>query len=190
MAGSRYIPFTQQRYLCVPTCLMMVMYRLGIPLVPAEDIGYALGLTVPEEDLRLFANTRTGERPSAGWGTRIYEPEFEINKVLKNLGIPLSVDVDTDMPSVGVLREKLEKVQRADGDALVCFDWGILWDLPEQRAGHLCVFDRLEGDGVWLVDPERNSPKYRNVSLEKLFDAIAQHGPHNSAGIWKIRKTE
>lgn len=188
---SRYIPFTQQRYLCVPTCLQMIMYRHGIPLQSAEDIGYALGLTVPEDDLRLFSEgkARTGERPSAGWGTQIYKPEFEINKVLRSLDIPLHVDVDTDVTSPQNLRGKLQKVQDADGDALVCFDWGKLWDRDE-RAGHLSVFDRLDGEDIWIVDPERNSPKHRKVSLQKLYEAIRFHGPKNSAGVWVITKID
>src|SRR4051812_21672916 len=112
---SRYVPFTQQKFCCVPTCLTMVMYRHGIPLQPAEDIAYALGLTVPEEDVWLFDRVRTGERPSAGWGTQIYKPEFEINKVLGEIKIPLHVDVDTEIKSVEELKTKLQAVQDADG---------------------------------------------------------------------------
>lgn len=36
---SKYIPFTQQKWLCTPTCIQMVMLRHNIPLVPAELIG-------------------------------------------------------------------------------------------------------------------------------------------------------
>ncbi len=46
---SRYIPFSQQPYCCVPTSIQMVMYRHNIPLVPAEELGYHLGLTVPKD---------------------------------------------------------------------------------------------------------------------------------------------
>jgi len=186
---KKYIPLTQQRYCCVPTCLQMVMYRRGIPLQPAEDIAYALGLTVPEEDARLFSKVRTGERPPAGWGTQIYKPEFEINKVLKEINIPLRVGVDTDIKSVEELRTKLQAVQDADGDALLCFDYGKLWD-EDFTGGHVCVFDGLDDDGesVWMVDPERNVPKHRKASLQKLFEAIDFHGPANSCGIWPITK--
>jgi hypothetical protein len=186
---SRYIPFTQQRYLCVPTCLQMVMCRHGIPLQSAEEIGYALGLTVPQADAHLYEKARTGERPSAGWGTRINEPEFEINKGLKSLGIPLQVDVDTEIANIEILREKLQKVQDANSDALVCFDWGVLWDSPDDiGAGHLSVFDRLEGNGLWIVDPGRNDPKFRHITLANLYEAIHHHGPNNSGGIWFIKK--
>lgn len=183
---TRYIPFTQQRYCCVPACLMMVMYRHEIPLIPQEDLAYALGLTVPSEDMHLFEKARTGKRPSAGWGTRIYEPEFEINAVLKSLGIPMQVDVDTHIDSKETLREKLQKVQDEDGDALLCFDFGVLWQL-DVKAGHVCIFDRLEGDDVWIIDPERNEPKRRKTTIAQLYKAMDFHGPHNSCGVWKVK---
>ena len=78
-------------------------------------------------------------------------------------------------------------MQDADGDALLCFDNGKLWDL-EVKGGHVCVFHGLDGDDVWMIDPERNVPKNRKVSLTKLFEAIDFHGPHNSCGVWNIEK--
>lgn len=190
MQHGRYIPFTQQRYCCVPACLQMVMYRHGIPLLPQEDMAYALGLTVPKEDAHLFNQVRTGKRPSAGWGTRIYEPEFEINKVLKEIRIPLCVDVDTNIRTLDELRVKLQAVQDADGDALICFDYGTLWD-EDIRSGHVCVFDRLEGDAVWIVDPTATAgPKHRKADLHKLLKAIDFHGSHNSCGVWTVDKRE
>src|SRR5690348_16786908 len=89
---SRYIPFTQQPYCCVGACLQMVMYRRGIPLLPQEDISYAFGLTVPAADAHLFKKVYTGPKPASGWGTRIEHPDFEINKALQALKIPLKVD--------------------------------------------------------------------------------------------------
>ncbi len=181
----KYIPLTQQKYCCVPTCLAMIMYRRKIPLIPIENLGYALGLTVPKEDVYLFDKVRTGERPQAGWGTRIGEPEFEINKVLKTLAIPLTVDIDSSISSVDELRTKLKAVQDTDGDALICFDYGKLWDIDVQ-AGHVCVFHGVDNDDVWLIDPERNVPKNRKVSLKKIFEAINYHGPANSCGVWTV----
>jgi hypothetical protein len=64
---SRYIPFTQQTSCCVPTCIQMVMYKLGIPLLPAEEIGYHLGLTVHPDKSYLFYNVRTSTKPPFCW---------------------------------------------------------------------------------------------------------------------------
>lgn len=187
--APRYIPFTQQRYCCVPTCLAMIMYRYDIPLIPIESLGYALGLTVPQEDLYLFEKACTGTRPVAGWGTRINEPEFEVNGVLQSLDIPLRVTVESTIGLVEELRSKFQSVQDADGDALVCFDYGALWNLGV-RGGHVCVFHGLDGDDVWLIDPERNVPKNRKVSLKQLFKAIDFHGSGNSCGVWSVSATK
>lgn len=43
---TRYVPLTQQKWCCVPTCFQVVMLRHNIPLVPAEVIGYHMGLIV------------------------------------------------------------------------------------------------------------------------------------------------
>lgn len=150
-----------------------------------EELGYALGLTVPKEDLHLFGKARTGKMPTSGWGTQIQNPEFEINKILRNLDIPLYVEVDTKIKSENVLRDKLESVQADDGDALLCFDYGKLWDV-ESSGGHVCVFHGLENGDVWMIDPECNVPKHRKVTISKLSEAINIHGPENMCGIWKI----
>jgi hypothetical protein len=96
-SDSRYVPLTQQKYCCVPTCIQMVMYASGLRLVPAEELGHHLGLTVPEEDVSLFWQVRTGERPPApaGWGTQIYRgrDEFSLNKAFRSLDIPLKANL-------------------------------------------------------------------------------------------------
>jgi hypothetical protein len=67
---SRYIAFTQQPYCCVPTSITMIMYRNDIPLVPIEELGYLLGMTVPPEEEEYFYNVRVSDSPpsSSGYG--------------------------------------------------------------------------------------------------------------------------
>lgn len=67
---SKYIPLTQQKWLCTPTCIQMVMLKNNITLVPAELIANLMGLIVPEDGLKYFWNSRTGPKPPAGWGTQ------------------------------------------------------------------------------------------------------------------------
>ena len=187
----RYMPFTQQPYCCVPACFQMVMYKRGIPLIPQEEMAYALGLTVPEKEAYLFAKVRTGKKPSAGWGTQINLPEYEVNRVFPQLDIPLSmVRLSTkDFETPAQLAELLEKVQAQDGDALLCFDYGKLWGL-EFTGGHVCVFNSIDKNVVTIIDPERNVPKIRTVSIDKLFKAMDFHGEHNSTGVWEIEHTD
>jgi hypothetical protein len=163
----------------------MVMERRGIAGISQDELGYALGLTVPEDEAGDYTKVRTGDKPSSGWGTQIQNPDFEINKSLSNLSIPLMVEVDTDIKSSEDLRGKLQAVQDTDGDALICFDWGKLWD-EDVVAGHVCVFDQIEGDEVQMVDPQPHVPKLRTTTVQKLFESMEFHGPANMAGIWNV----
>jgi len=184
---SRYTAFTQQSYCCVPACLQMVMYRRELPLIEQEVLGFELGLTVPKEDIHMFNKVRTGKKPPAGWGTQISRPEFSIDKALKRLNVPLQARIHTIdyIESAQMLRKFLEDSQAAGGDTLLCFNYGKLWD-KDTDSGHVCVFDRIDGDSVWIIDPGRNAPKHREVPLDKLYEAMVAHGSSKSAGAWEI----
>src|SRR5581483_2769030 len=128
---SRYIPFTQQPSCCVPTCIQMVMYRNGIPLRPAEEIGYHLGLIVRPDQSNLFANVRiAADAPPAGYGIQIHIPEYEPNAAFARMGIPLDFKVEpiSGFASADELMERLRAIEKDDLDALVAFNYGALLD--------------------------------------------------------------
>jgi hypothetical protein len=187
---KQYLPFTQQPYCCVPAAIQMVMHRNAIPLIAQEEIAYELGLTVPEKDAYLFDKARTGSKPSSGWGTQIQDEKYEPNKIFKKLGVPLSFKqyFIRDLRDEKGLRKILMLIQESDDDALLCFDYGKLWDL-ETKGGHVCVFSSIERNDIYLVDPERTVPKHRVVSAVKMFRAMDFHGDSNSAGVWVLSKT-
>lgn len=184
---SRYIAFTQQPYCCAPTSLQMVMYRRNIPLIDQEDIGYELGLIVPEEDKHFFGRVRTGERPPAGWGTQIYRPQFNINKALKRLNVPFQVRIHSidKFETAEKLKKFLQDAQKANGDVLLCYENSIIWD-RENKSGHVVVFDYIEGDDVWVVDPNAKDPKRHKIPIQILYKAMLEHGVKRSAGCWEI----
>lgn len=188
---SKYIPLTQQKYCCVPTCVQMVMYRHGIPLIPAEELGDHLGLIVPEEYSKFFWNIRTGEKPKAGYGTRIGEEEFSLNNAFSKLNIPLKVEFKliNEFSDFSEFEKYLLKVDD-ERDYMVCFSWGILYD-EEYLGGHVCLLDKVLGDSdkIRLVDPEVKSSKWEVVDMKKLFDAMKKHGVENMAGFWELEKT-
>jgi hypothetical protein len=188
---SRYIPLTQQKYCCVPTCIQMVMYKNSIPLVSQEDIGNVLGLTVPKEDAYLFKNPRTGERPRAGWGTQIYKDEYSPNVAFQKLQIPLQMELHLidEFGSVKDVITFLSSQQDDNSDILVCYDYGTLFD-TDSTSGHVNVFDGIDIDSqlITLIDPEQKVPKYRVVHAEKLFDAMVVHTKDKSGGFWKLSK--
>lgn len=189
--NSRYIPLTQQKYCCVPTCIQMVMYKNAIPLISQEEIGNALGLTVPEEDRYLFNNPRTEDMPRAGWGTQIYIDEFNPNVAFRSLGIPLHTELNliNNFSDIESIKSFLIQHENANSDILVCYDYGVLFD-TDSHSGHVNVFDSYdqERDIVQLIDPEQRVPKYRKVKLARLFDALVAHGNDKSGGFWELTK--
>jgi hypothetical protein len=192
-SDSRYVPLTQQASCCVPTCIQMVMYKLGIPLLPAEEIGYHLGLVVRPEDGYLFYDARISETPpSAGYGTRIYEPEFELNTAFKNMGIPLTYSLRPiqELSTVDDLVSELKQTGVNDSNALLCFNHGALIDDPNRDWGHVVVFDRIVDGKFRIIDPSPTHPKWRLVEPEKMFNAMKKHGEKKTAsGVWTLTKS-
>jgi len=190
---SRYVPFTQQPSCCVPTCVQMVMYRNGIPLRPAEEIGYHLGLVVSPENSKLFSNVRTAvEAPPAGYGIQLHLPEYEPNAAFTRMDIPLHFATEPikDISTPSELLDRLRTHERDDIDVIVAFNLGILLDDPGlEKAHHACVFDRVQGERVRLIDPSFYAPKWRDFSIEQLFTAMKKHVSPEYGGMWLLTKT-
>jgi len=190
---SRYIPFTQQPYCCVPTSIQMIMYRNGIPLVPAEEIGHHLGLTVTLEDADYFYSVRSAATPptASGFGTDISRPEYEPNSAFERLGIPLSFQMQlaSAIDSKESLLDSLRKVEADNKDALLCFNHGVIRGKYEPNSGHVVVFDKIINGQIRVVDASPRQPKWRLLGASLLFNAIQQHRDKNSGGIWNFTKT-
>jgi hypothetical protein len=192
-ADSRYVPLTQQRWCCTPTCVQMVMLRHGIPLVAAELLGYHMGLVVPAEQTRYFWRAHTGAMPISGWGTQVGSAGYELNRIFDALTIPLRgrLDLISAIPSAAALGAYLAEIESADRDALLCYAPGSLLGTAH-RGGHVCVFDRLERStgAVRMVDPDVESPKWQTVPLAALYRAMAEHGDVRGGGVWPIDRAD
>lgn len=144
---SRYVPLTQQKWCCVPTCIQMVMLRNGIPLLSAEELGYHLGLTIHPSRANLFYNARVSDvRPPAGYGTQIYQPKYSPNTAFKKLGIPLKMSwsLIDKFATIESFKDYLEGMESSGRDLLVCYDWPTLFNPDEtDHWGHVCVLDRV-----------------------------------------------
>lgn len=190
---SRYIPLTQQKWCCVPTCIQMVMLRLHIPLQSAELIGYHMGLVVPEKARQLFWNSQVGPKPPAGYGTQIGKFQYGPNAAFKKLRIPLKMTwaLINKFDSLDLFRNYLSDFEKSDKDVFICYDWPSLFD-PKNKEhwGHVCVLDQvyLNNDVVRFVDPGQDEPKWRSVKIDKLYKSMKFHGEKNSAGFWELTK--
>jgi len=171
----------------------MVMYRHGIPLRPAEEIGYHLGLVVAPDRSALFCNVRTSaDAPPAGYGIQMHLPEYEPNAAFAYMGIPLHFAVEPikDFLSAGELLERLREVERDDLDVLVAFNLGaLLDDTSLEEAHHACVFDRIVDGRIRLIDPSFYGPKWRTFDAERLFGAMQKHVSSDWGGVWLLTKT-
>ena len=192
---SRYIPFSQQPYCCVPTSIQMVMHRHGIPLIPAEELGYHLGLTVPKEASGFFWHMRTGKRrpshlrPVAGYGTRMYEGKYDPNKVFKKLRIPLTMKLRpiTGFKGFNDFKKYLSDLSGQDFDVLMCFHHGTLADDSSKDNGHAVVLDKIytKKGKIRFIDPTRG-PKWKTYPMKKMYEAMKAHPNGQTAGFWEI----
>lgn len=182
---GRYLPFVQQPYCCVPTCVQMVLYKNGLKLLSQEEIGKELGLVVPPEAAKSFYNVETSERPpvESGFGTRIQNAEFSLEKLIKEQNWPFHFEplLSSKFQTAKDLIERLQKDEAKDNDVLVCFQ-------NDSGYGHVCVFDRVLGEEIRLMNPSPEAPKWHIMNAEELFDRIQKHGDENFGGIWEFSK--
>lgn len=190
-SDSRYIPLTQQKSCCVPTCIQMVMLRHNIPLQPAELIGHHLGLIVDPESSKYFWNVSTGPRPSSGYGTRISMPEFSLDSMFNKLKISLkcSLSLIDQFKKLESFHKYLALVNNQDQGILICYDWPTLFDPTlNDHWGHVCVLDKvdIEKEEIRMIDPSPNSAKWVTVKIVDIYHAMQVHGEINSGGFWEL----
>lgn len=169
------------------------MHKLGLPLVAQEELGHYLGLTVPPKEKDLFWSVRISDTPptAAGYGTQIQKPEYDPNNAFKKLDVPLkfTYNLIDNFATVDAVRSYLKDAELHNRDVMVCFRYGTLHD-TDSTNGHANVFDRYlpRTDEVRLIDPAVTVPKWRIVPLEKLFEAMKEHGADKSGGFWELER--
>lgn len=171
----------------------MIMYKNSIPLIPAEELGYHLGLTIPPEVKDLFYKPRVSERPptDAGYGTQVLNKGFDFNTVFPKLDIPLKAEIifSGDITSEEDLVDRLKVIEEENTDALLCFDHGVL-RVDGTHNGHVVVFDRMIDGQIRIVDASPKHPKWRLVRPDLMLKAIKEHPHKNKGGIWKFTAAE
>lgn len=175
---TRYVPFTQQKSCCVPASISMIMYRLGVPLVSQEELGYHLGLVLDKESRQLFWSPRAGKKPPTGYGVQTYKDQFSLRVAFKKLHLPIKV-----------LEHHIDSF--ADKAALVAFiSTGIndnkhfmailgndVLNGTRKNGGHACVIDRIypKRDIIRLIDPSVARAKWREIKIAKFIKALKLH---------------
>lgn len=182
---TRYIPLTQQPYCCVPTSIQMVLYKNGLPLLSQEEIGLDLGLTVSAQEADLFYDVPAYDEPivSSGFGTRIQDPDYGLEKLIQKREWPfeLSLFLASSLQSREAFIELLTDAEAHDNDVLLCHQ-------NDRGYGHVVVFDRLTDEGVRIVDPSPSHAKWRTIEVDDMYDRIVRHGDNNYGGAWVLKQ--
>lgn len=190
---SRYIPLVQQALCCVPTCILIIMLKHNIPLVPLELLGYKLGLVIPPKDKKLFWNMRASKKKplDGGYGTQISKRQYHPNNVFPKLNIPLKMLYHSieDYKDLSDYTKLLKLIVREDRDVLACFNYKKLYGKGND-GGHVSIIDRVypRRQEVRLVDPVSTVAKWRVVKIKKLKKAMEVHAKDSSPGFWEFKK--
>jgi hypothetical protein len=182
--SHRYIALTQPPYCCVPTALLMILIRRKLPLLQIIQIGYELGLAVPETSKVLFPDARIGVKPTSGFGTEIQNPKYTLNAFFERNKYPLRETYYQSVPK-NEGSNWVHNLIRNNADVIACFNSASLFR-DNTDWGHACLIDKVENHVVTLVDTEVNQPKFRTVKFDALLSAISKHGEANRAGFWVI----
>lgn len=186
-----YKPEAQRPACCVPACLRMVFKRHNIiaPNLSQEDIGNQLGLIVPLALRKHFKHvTVCKTTPPSGYGTRINQPEYSLEKAFQKWALPLSITfrlADT-LHDKRQLQEIIESLNKDPAvDIVLCVQSGALEGNPDPVNGHVVLLSGADKKGVYYIDPA-TPQKIDHTSYKNLFDAIRLRGRKNQGGLWII----
>jgi hypothetical protein len=166
------------------------MYKLGIPLIPQELLGYHLGLMIDKKHKDLFWNVRTGERSKSGYGTQMSKKRFAPNVALKKLKIPIKIteypitDFKTKKELVSFISSGIKK----DKNFIVLLASDVL-NNTKNNNGHACVIDRIyrAKDIIRLIDPSAVQAKWREIKIDKFIKATKLH-PARKGRLLELKK--
>jgi hypothetical protein len=178
-----YRPIKQKPYCCVPACVSMILDRRKIEHGSQEEIGYELGLIVPEEKTHLFTKIRTGKKPIAGYGTQVNKKEHSITNYFFKNKIKLKEAYYSSEKVKGIRNFIIENLKNGN-DLIVCFNNKKLHG--GEDLGHVSLIQNINNNIVTLIDPENGVPNKRKVKLQKLVEAMKYHGKKKRGGFWVI----
>ncbi len=169
----------------------MIMLRHDIPLVPAELMAHYMHVVVPKKIQKQFWNIRTSTRIQA-YGTQLNE-HLTADPMFKKLNIPLRMSwrLIDEFATYKEFKNHISSYRRANNDVVVCFNAkALVYGMVDN--GHVCVLDRVypRKESIRIIDPGQKQPKWRMVTMKKLYKAMQVHGKDNKAGFWEFKKSK
>lgn len=179
----RYELVQQKPYCCGPACLQMILRSRGIEPASQEEIGWELGLTVPENEVHHFRKVRVGSPPTAGgYGTNIDKPGFTLNEYFLRHGINVQA-LELFPPDLEYARILIKDFLGCGADIMALVDVEKFYYRPGVRAGHFVLIEGLQISGeelVSVVDPNHDFRYQR--PLKHVFESI-----NVQRGVWRGR---
>ena len=181
----KYKHISQKPYCCVPACIQMILQRRKLPILLQTDIAYDLGIILSSQDRHLLPKSHKGQRPKAGWGTRINLKRYSLSTFFKKREYYLKEIFQSAKKFSSVMQFKkclLEKIKEKN-DLLICFNYPMLYHIKGSW-GHASLIERVGDDKVILRDPNPKHKELREVLLNDLLVALKSH---HHGGIWLIK---
>ncbi len=181
---KKYPVIQQKPYCCVPAAIVTLLESRSLPHKLQEEVGYALGLVVPESAAHHFDRVRTGEPGPAGYGTRVDQPEYALNAYFEREEIPLR---ETYIPPGDVedAYEFLSTWLTAENDVIACFENSVVYG--GEMGGHVALVADVEEARAVLHDPARPET-LQSVAIDVLEEGVETHGEQKRGGYWVIKQ--
>jgi hypothetical protein len=186
---SKYNPKTEKDYCCVPAVLQMIQERRGLEYSSQDEIGYQLGLIVPEDKTHLFSKIRTGRMPKTGWGTQTAKKQYSINQYFIRNKLPLRLHIYNIAQILDLPRFITDNLTR-NNDLIICYNSRLLFG--DGDAEHVSLIQEIapENNRVVIIDPAIGVPKIRETGLNHLTDVLHDHENDNLKGFWIVSGIE
>lgn len=183
----KYKHISQKPYCCVPACIQMILQRRKLPILLQTDIAYDLGVILPSEDRHLLPKTHEGQRPKAGWGTRINLKKYSLTAFFKKQGYSLEevFQLAKKFSSIKQFKKFLLDNIKEKNDLLICFNYPMLYHIKGSW-GHASLIEKVGDDKVILRDPDPKHKEEREILLNDLFTSLKNH---YYGGIWVVKKS-
>lgn len=183
----KYNPKTEKEYCCVPAVLQMIQERRGLKYTSQDEIGYQLGLIVPNEKVHMFSKVRIGIMPKTGWGTQTSKKQYSINNYFITNNLPLKLTI-YNIKAIGNASDFVIQNFVNDNDIIICYNSQLLWGNGDTE--HVSLIQEIGNEELTIIDPAIGVPKIRKTRLSKLIRVLNSYKASSQCGFWIVSRIE
>lgn len=176
-----------EQYLCVPTCLSVIIKAMCDTNISQYTIANYFGVNIPFGETVPGVSNLIKTEDSSKFGVEI--KNNEVNSLFDFFNLPL---FERYQSAFNIYPEDfpfLVKKILSQSNSIICgFNYSYLYDYEESKIGHVSIITNVSDDmtTIELLDPGPNDFGLKCVSADKLYNAIRMK--HN--GLWIISKKQ